>query len=159
MTQEDKELLLKDLCARLPYGVKILHEGWNFEWDQELSLLERIVGIDDKFIYTKVIDTHTGEEYRDGKHSVDIFDDRPYLRPMSSMTEEEKKELLQISNFDSDVDDICYDSICCIERTSIDITDIANFISWLNAHHFDYRGLIEKDLAIAVTEENNPYKN
>lgn len=30
---------------------------------------------------------------------------------------------------------------------------------WLNAHHFDYRGLIEKDLAIEVTEENNPYKS
>lgn len=35
MTQEDKELLLKDLCARLPYGVKILHKCWNYEWDAE----------------------------------------------------------------------------------------------------------------------------
>ena len=75
---------------------------------------------------------------------------------MSSMTEEEKKELLQISNFDSDVDDICYDSICYIERTSIDITDIANFISWLNVHHFDYRGLIEKGLALEAP--NGMYK-
>ena len=65
MKKEDKELLLKDLSARLPYGVKILHEGWNWEWDDELSTVERVVGIDDKFVYTKVINTHNGKEYRD----------------------------------------------------------------------------------------------
>ena len=47
----------------LPYGVKDLHEGWNYEWDQELSTLERVIGIDDKFIYTKVIDNN-GEYYK-----------------------------------------------------------------------------------------------
>ena len=51
MKKEDKDLQLRDLCARLPYGVKILHEGWNYEWDDELSTVERVVGIDDKFIY------------------------------------------------------------------------------------------------------------
>ena len=140
MTQEDKELLLKDLCARLPYGVKVCIV-------EDLAM--KLKQID----YKGFCESWENEYFK--CHSRWAL---PYLRPMSSMTDEEKKELLQISNFDSDVDDICYDSICCIERTSIDITDIANFISWLNVHHFDYRGLIKKDLAIEVTEEDNPYK-
>ena len=132
----DKELLLKDICGRLPYQPlckKVDTEDDFCECDVQLGYSLRDL-VDDKIII------------------------KPYLRPLSSMTEEETKELLQISNFNPDVDDICYDYICCIERTSIDIIDIANFISWLDAHHFDYRGLIEKGLAIEVTEENNPYK-
>lgn len=46
MTQEHKELLLKDLCARLPYGIKFLRESWNYEWDQELSVIEVLEDID-----------------------------------------------------------------------------------------------------------------
>lgn len=49
-----------------------------------------------------------------------------------------------------------------VKEGSVDILDaLANdmgAIDQLNAHHFDYRGLIEKGLAIAITEENNPYK-
>lgn len=142
MTQENKELLLQDLSARLLYGVKILHEGWNYEWDDELSTIERVVGIDDKFIYTKVIDTHNGEEYRDDKWPIDTFDDKLFLRPMSSMTEEEKEEYHELC-----------DSYYGIYFDSVDSVD------WLNAHHFDYRGLIPKDLAIKATGENNPYKD
>lgn len=65
---------------------------------------------------------------------------RPYLRPMSSMTEEEVKEYKHLVAFSGSPD------------------GAANFIDWLNAHHFDYRGLIPKGLAIEVTKENNPYK-
>ena len=140
MTQENKELLLVDLCTRLPYHCRVFYEY--------------VDNLDNKtYGYSLTLNTWCINELIAEKAIV-----KPYLRPISSMTEEEKKELLQISNFDSDVDDICYDSICCIERTSIDITDIANFISWLNAHHFDYRGLIERKLAVAVTKENNPYE-
>lgn len=138
--EEERNLLLRDLCARLPYEVKILHEGWNFEWDDELSTVERVVGIDNKFIYTKVIDSHNGEEYRDDKWPVDTFDDKLFLRPMSSMTEEEfdKYEELEWSGD--------------FEHLSLPLLD------WLNKNMFDYRGLIEKGLAIAVTKDNNPYK-
>ena len=139
MTKEERQLLLVDLCARLPYGLKILHEGWNYEWDDELSTVERVVGVDEDFIYTKVIDTHNGEEYRDGKHCIDLVDDKLFLRPMSSMTEEEKIDYRAFFNYDG-----------------VEYPD--EYIDWLNAHHFDYRGLIEKGLAIAVTEDNNPYK-
>ena len=131
MTQEDKNLLLIDLCARLPYEIILLSPN-------------------EKITYQT-----------DGNTAAELLVEegwKPYLRPMSSMTDEEKKELLQISNFDSDIDEI-YDSfIHFIERNLIDIADIANFIDWLNEHHFDYRGLIKKGLAIKVTEENNPYK-
>jgi len=160
MTQEEKQLLLKDLCARLPYGVKILHEGWNYEWDDVLYTVERVVGIDDKLIYTKVIDTHNGEEYRDDSHSIDTFDDKLFLRPMSSMTEEEKKEFINYAGYEVEesingrhYEYYLKDFVGTVEKP------IANddAIDWLNAHHFDFRGLIEKGLAIGVTENNNPY--
>lgn len=143
MTQEEKELSFKDLCGRLPYHVRV--KVWLKDGTTEEGFLD--------------LEHNYADVLRDAFYYNKIKDIKPYLRPLSSMTEEETKELLQISNFDSDIDDICYDSICCVERTSIDIVDIANFIGWLNAHHFDYRGLIEKGLAIEVTKDNNPYGN
>ena len=136
MTREDKELLLKDLCARSPYGVKILHEGWNFEWDDELSTVEKVVGIDKDFIYTKVINTHNGEEYRDDKWPIDTFDNKLFLRPMSSMTDEQKYQY----NFYLTRIVFAYDASLLID--------------WLNKNYFDYRGLIKKGLAIDATGLN-----
>ena len=122
MKQECKEFLLKDLCARLPYGVKFLRESWNFEWDEELSVIEVLEDIDkDGYINnTKV-------------HTVD--DIKPYLFPMSSMTEEQKQEYKYIT-----------------ERWMYESSySIGDSIDWLNARHFDYRGLIEKSLALDAT--------
>ena len=127
MTQEDKQLLLKDLSSRLPYGVKFLRESWNYELDQELSVIEVLEDIDkDGYINNTKVYT--------------VEDIKPYLRPKSSMTEEEKEEYLKLGDI---YYGIYFDSI--------------NSIDWLNAHHFDYRGLIPKGLAIEVTEENNLY--
>ena len=125
MTQEDKELLLKDLCARLPYGVKVCARyNTGNRYTTEITAMS----FDKDYIQIRQNDLHpyTGSS---------IEDIRPYLCPMSSMTEEESEEFFGITithNRGEDVD-------------------------WLNAHHFDYRGLIEKGLAIEVTEENNPY--
>jgi len=119
MTQEEKQLLLKDLCARLPYNntmvrVEILDENHAMmkggTQDDELSIVW--VGI-----------VAAGNPY----HII-----KPYLRPMSSMTEEEKEEY---NNARSDY----YD-------------DLETY-DWLNAHHFDYRGLIEKGLALEAPED------
>lgn len=129
MKQEDKELLLKDLCARLPYGVKILHEGWNYEWDDELFTVERVVGIDDKFIYTKVINTHNGKEYLDDKHTIRLFDDKLFLRPMSSMTEKEEEE---------------YEKFI---RGSFE-----KQLEFYLRNHLDFRGLIPKGLALEAQD-------
>ena len=146
MTQEYKQLLLKDFCARLPYGVKILHRGWNYEWDDELSTVEKVVGIDEDFIYTKVIDTHNGKEYRDDKWPIDTFDDKLFLRPMSSMTEEEYNSI----NWNGCQHTIFYDKngfhFKYIKTFTLEVFD------WLLKNHFDFMGLIEKSLALEAPE-------
>lgn len=132
MTQE-KQLLLKDLSARLPYGVKFLRESWNYECDQELSVIEVLEDIDkDGYINNTKVYT--------------VEDIKPYLRPMSSMTEEESKEYTNIDNRSYS---------CPTDYAHIPASDR---IDWLLKNHFDYRGLIPKGLAIEVTEENNPYQ-
>ena len=116
MTQEDKQLLLKDLCARLPYLFKGLYQ-WkgNVPFDRELD-----GGLYDE-LYLSLYSTEDSSF-------------KPYLRPMSSMTRDDYAIVQQL-----------------VKKQWGGDTD------WLNAHHFDYRGLIEKGLAIEVTEENNPY--
>ena len=136
MKREDKELLLQDLCARLPYGVIVLVDI-DKEFDggcvSKLATITEIKG--EKMFLTK-----------NSLTPVTIEEIRPYLRPMSSMTEEEKKELNDVTVINCNEFEGCS---TLFDETGFD---------WLNAHHFDYRGLIEKGLAIAVTEENNPYK-
>ena len=117
MTLEDIKLLFLDLCARLPYGVIIEHPEL---FRPTLKVKEKLEGIDKG----RINDCGISVEYV-----------KPYLRPMSSMTEEESKEF-----------------------SNMEIVGYSNY-DWLNAHHFDYRGLIERGLAIEVTEDNNPYKS
>ena len=123
MTQEDKELLLKDLCARLPYGVKFLRESWNFESDQELSVIESLEDIDK-------------DGYINNTKVYKVEDIKPYLFPLSSMTEEQKSQY----NFYLTRIVFAYDASLLID--------------WLNKNYFDYRGLIKKGLAIDATGLN-----
>ena len=127
MTQEEKQLLLQDLCARLPYGIKILHRG----------AIEEIAEITLEGLFQN-------RSYYNAWF--DISTCKPYLRPMSSMTEEEKIEY----------GDHCYFTLECISTNQQHYFN--ELYDWLNSHHFDYHGLIEKGLAIAVTEENNNRK-
>ena len=134
MTQEEKILLLRDLCVRLPYGVKFLRESWNYECDQELSVIEVLEDIDkDGYINNTKVYT--------------VEDIKPYLRPMSSMTEEEEDKFV---SFTDTIFRFGEDGRLCFFPLDA--------ISWLNKKMFDYRGLIEKGLAIEVTKENNPYE-
>ena len=125
MTNEEKDLLLKDLCARLPYGVKFSFGCFNNNYEAK--------GVD-------LIVTDDGEwEYAvtaKGITPVEIKYIRYYLRPMSSMTEEEKKQ---------------YQILTPIVEVVFE-DDASRLIDWLDAHHFDYRGLIEKGLAIEAPE-------
>ena len=130
MTQEDKELLLKDLCARLKYGVKCYPVITNGE--------PNIIGG-----YCEVFDDFYIREVG-GWFNISMI--KPYLRPMSSMTEEEKKEYERTFDSVYDVDDYGEYDDSWHEEFSIHSLD------WLNAHHFDYRGLIEKDLALEAPE-------
>ena len=138
MTQEEKRLLLRDLSARLPYGVKYCRDSWNFEWDQEMSVVEVLEDIDkDGYInYHRV--------YK-------VWDIMPYLRPMSSMTEDERKELLKILNYEFYVDDD-FALVAEDDRRRVRLELCKGYIDWLNAHHFDYRGLIPMGLALAAKE-------
>lgn len=137
MTQEDKELLLRDLCARLPYGV--LCVGTTYELDDDG---EKYIPVKVKNTLTEIHNYKLETAYvRLGLiSSCELETVKPYLRPMSDMTEEEKREY----NLTKTLSIVDYPT-----RESFD---------WLNAHHFDYRGLIPSGLANAVTEENNPYK-
>ena len=138
MNKEDKQLLLKDLVARLPYGVKCTTKSL---WDG----IYTIEGYkDDKFFLDCPV-------YDEGDDEWMIESVVPYLRPMSSITSQEWCELCDCNTED--------------EKAAIYLKDGRRFVSpvnketFLNSHHFDYRGLIEHGLAIAVTEENNPYKD
>lgn len=133
MTQENKELLLKDLCCRLPYGVK----GYI---NNRIETLEGI-NIPDSIV-----------EY--GLYcSTDISEFIPYLFPLSSMTEEQKERYGE--NYDIDLGNSAKNLKDRIDgKETINGYPMYNHIEWLNAHHFDYRGLIEKGLAINATGLN-----
>lgn len=132
MTQEDKELLLKDLCARWRYGVKI---------NNEIQGDFVIYGVCEDYIFARTSTSHVDFQ---------IEKIKPYLFPMSSMTEEQEKEydILRdsVPTYHYEFGDVMVDDTkLCDNWKSID---------YLNAHHFDYRGLIEKGLAIDATNLN-----
>lgn len=152
MKPKDKELLLQDLCARLQYGVKgecEIDASYDTSFDTvfQLHTFDAILnGIKEDLLFvTPLIEDKDEQEFANEEvaDGIDILDFKPYLRPMSSQTSEEREELNNILQYQYYSDDSC---MC-------EATD------WLNAHHFDYRGLIDKGLAIEVTEENKPYKN
>ena len=134
MNTIDKELLLKDLCARIPHGVKVAFFNEDLTCHSEPKTL----------IGTECINNlnYSILEDEDGNTTIVEFV-KPYLFPLSSMTEEQYDQLYIDSR---------------VKNDSIDILDaLANdmdAIDWLNAHHFDYRGLIEKGLAIDATGLN-----
>ena len=129
MSQE--ELLLKDLCARQPYGVKVLYEGQVKEIQYIEPLYNEVKLLDPSINYT-----------------VPISNIKPYLRPMSSMTEEEYNEL-EVLAYGCDY--VLYTSCFPVKCNAKFKTYNLKVIDWLNAHHFDYRGLIEKNLALDCT--------
>lgn len=141
MSQEDKDLLLKDLCARLPYNVKCLYRNV----DDEIKIGKlNIIEYDEERI---VIDT-TSLDHK-GSDVVGVF---PFLFPLSSMSEEQYEKFIIISGWDGDIEDIRRGKFLCLGTIGIDY--IYDTIDWLNKNHFDYRGLIDKGLAINATNLN-----
>ena len=123
--EHDKELLLKDLCARLPYKTLISIDGDGNRYRLE-EICHAIIGID---------------TYKTTVENCNIEQVKPYLFPLSSMTEEQKAELMELM-YKADT------PFGAIFSENIDYFD------WLNKHHFDYRHLIEKGLAIDATGKN-----
>ena len=137
MTQENKQLLLKDLCARLPYGVKVLA-------DIDKTFDGGCIGIINK------IEPYVGNKFPELKGQYLLYEKdcltplivdevRPYLRSMSSMTEDERKEYKCLND-------------ALDENYEVHIDNAYPSFDWLNKHHFDYRGLIEKGLALEAKE-------
>lgn len=149
MTQEEKELVIKDICIRLPYGViEQVNDGLKGTYDSRLVQV-----FCDRLSCSVSV-------YNPLKECICIDSVKPYLRPMSSMTEEEKNEFaLTVSPQGSAIYYNEYIGIPSSHLTQeIPYKYLANVLDWLNAYHFDYRGLIPKGLAIS-TEEFNPYKD
>ena len=166
MTPEDKELLLKDICARIPYevvGKCELDASYDTSFDTifQTHKFDAVVygfKADSLFVYPLIEDRDeqefANEEVANG---IDILDFKPYLFPMSSMTDE------QCHNFyygfvenEIDYNDFkkYYFDGCLWNKVLITINDCGDIIDWFNKNHFDYRGLIEKGLAIDATELN-----
>ena len=159
MKQEERDLLLKDLCARLPHGVKV---ECILIFANDLEVLDSKAII--RFIPKEfAIDTHGIVEYLEDndefdKDTQEVIQDYldmkvvtidnliPYLRPMSSMTEEEFEQWerymipTNIHNIEGNL------------KGAILLDDFDSALDWLNSHHFDYRGLIEKGLALEAPE-------
>lgn len=123
MTKEEKQLLLTDLCSRLPHGVNLYIEFYDLQGDGKLTSRD-----------IKLAPGNIAYCF-DNSHWVSV---KPYLRPMSSMTEEERQ-------------DFAYYVAHGNNSVALD------FVDWCNAHHFDHRGLIGKGLALEAPE--GMYKN
>ena len=124
MTQEHKEFLFKDICARLPYNVICQVEfKENGKYNSKVMLLSGIF-IDEAYFTIKGGSIYSNEY-------------KPYLFPLSSMTEEQEKEYNDLNNCE----------LGCFPHTE-------DALDYLLKNHFDYRGLIEKELAIDATGLN-----
>lgn len=133
MTQEQKELLLRDLCARVPYGVKYMRYSWNYDTDQELPVIETLECVDK-------------DGYINHRRVYTVDDIKPYLFPLSSMTEEQHKEFYDKYCWNDGGDNFEMDS--CSHYYALEKFD------WLNKNHFDIYDLIPMGLAIDATGKN-----
>ena len=129
MVQEEKQLVLQDICARLLYGLRIrIYNHWTDSFEDEILSIDNISEI---------------------LHNFPIEDIKPYLRPMSSMTAEEEYEYHQCKNID-------YIEIREMEHTEMLETTALCFshaIDWLNKKGFDFRGLIQMGLALEAPKD------
>ena len=126
MTQEDKELIFKELCARLPYHVKC--KIWIQDGTTEEGLLD--------------LQHNYGNVLQDAFYYNKIKDIKPYLFPLSSMTEEEKEEYCQLQQR------VIYNSKGVINE------DVTKYINWCYKKHLDINNLIPMELAIDATNLN-----
>lgn len=133
MTQEDRQIFLKDLCARTPYGVKVQY-------------------MNNIFVIDYVSPTY-GEVKLDTSDNwtVGVSEVKPYLFPLSSITDEQKKYITDRWGINEEFD---FEINPDWGEYFVELGDAVDFIDWLNKNHFDYRGLIENGLAIDATGLN-----
>lgn len=143
MTNEEKDLLLKDLSARLPYGVKIMFSHNGFKWEHEQTL-------------------HEISKCDDGEYAINgwgIHGIKPYLRPISSMKKEEWKEFenefeITLGAGENSTTFEVYDYLAIDFGYSYDmqLSEMNDMFSWLYSRHFDVNRLIPRHLALEAPE-------
>ena len=148
MTQEDKELLLKDLCARLPYGVKC-----QIDYDNEEDTDLGIERYRDDRIVSVCTETEEIGLYEESVYSPPEYV-KPYLFPLSSITKEQREELKQEHIKDEKLYVECLTRAAKGDNSMRGKVIIHYAMDWCNANHFDYRGLIPMGLAIDATGLN-----
>ena len=141
MTEEEKQLLLIDLCGRLSYNVAVHCTDPD---DPQVSFISYM----------------TGDMYHNFANGTSMFDYRPLLRPMSSMTDEERKDFLTTAGYTEEetVNGRHYEYyLSDYVGTADKLKPNYEAIDWLNKHHFDYRGLLDKGLATLLSKETTRY--
>lgn len=147
MKQEEKKLLLQNLCSRITYGIKCT---------------TKLTGYNDVYTVKGVYEDNVFIDcpvYEEGDDEWMVESIIPFFRPMSSMTEDEREEI-EVFIFNEWYEE----NYCKIDKegwieilANYDVSGIApcfcsDYVNWLNAHHFDYLGLIEKGLALEAPE-------
>ena len=145
MTQEDKELLLKDLCARLPYGVKVQCEDYLFTFDKDhmgIGMLYQDFN-GNPLESPKIIlsGCYYGEDIK------------PYLFPLSSMTLEQRCKLQNLLPDKCEIS-LKNQKIIFYDEGNLQLEQLEKVFNFFNMYHIDYRGLISKGLANDATGLN-----
>ena len=160
MMQEHKELLLRDLCARLPYNV-IVDYDYNAHDLRKGNYVKHAKHGSKCILTCDLLDVFMSPRQNEKGEFI-----KPYLFPLSSMTDEQKREFYKF--FDEGITESANETRQWLRTKRADETmrpiTIAYVmvhelvIEWLNKNHFDYRGLIEKGLAIDATNLNVYYE-
>ena len=148
MTQEQKDLLLKDICSRLPYGVKAYVKYWS---KLDRKYYENVYTV--KSAFPSLNEVHVQSKIG----SVDVilghadYVIKPYLFPLESMTDEQKKYVTDRwginENFDFEIDPDW-------GKYFVELGDAVDFINWCYENHLDINGLNPKDLSLDATGLN-----
>ena len=147
----EERLLFEDLCGRIQYGVMLFFEDWNYDFDDSMGMVEKLFGINEKWLYT--VDSSGKVDKHSIQEPLRITRFKPYLRRISDMTAEEYEDFCKAVATDNN-----NHHGCVVDGKPKIFTLGIRTMAWLNAHHFDYRGLIERKLALDVKETSNPYK-
>ena len=153
MNEDDKKIVLTDICGRLPYNVWVqIHDTFPYT-----RLPYKTVELNIKS-FTKLITGVTEDRLlkRILKERPEYLEVKPYLRPLSSMTDEELKDLQKYSGLEYDqlfVNEYGNNSWLDFYLEEIPSEVLILVFDWLNSHHFDYRHLIEKGLALEAPKD------
>lgn len=142
MTQSEKDLLLQDLCARLPYGVKVRYSSYYEFITCTLQAINPVYNTIDLWSKDACF------------NPVFIDKIKPYLFPLSSMTEEQIYEINEILGGDFEIDKYGITDLIRNKRTSLSYLELDALFEYFNKNHLDYRGLIPMGLAIDATGKN-----